>query len=209
MLGFFRVLVTAVLVLSICIWSRTILVSEKTNVQPNPHPESIGQVICVSEGGISSGTGTIVGENTILTAFHVISSGGECYFKERRVSLSAIDPTLDYAVLTQDTRGNKGLDINCDGIRNGTSYDMLGYAAGVAFSVNRGKAIGETVDFMANVDFPWTVEELQILEGLVITGMSGGPVLDSRGRVIGTIIAKSSDTTSLALIRDLKTTPLC
>ena len=58
-----------------------------------------------------------------------------------------------------------------------------------------------------NDHFPFIVQNLAGLRGLVLQGMSGGPIIDQNGVVIG--INNGSDSQSVVGSRPLSESPLC
>jgi hypothetical protein len=156
--------------------------------QPYAHdPEAIVKVSC--NGGW--GTAVKVGPSSYITAAHVIDAGG-CKVDGFPITVTAINAFRDYATFIGPTT-NHVITPSCDGFRAGRIYVARGYAGG----------------FEANVAVPWLATELTdggqaLFLGDAIPGMSGGPLVDRKGRVVG-IVNRRVASRSIPL----ELTPLC
>jgi hypothetical protein len=140
--------------------------------KPYAHDEAaIVQVMCT--GGW--GTATKIGPSEYVTAAHVIDAGG-CMVGGVGITVNRVDRWNDYATFTGPT-SNHVIPVSCGDFHAGTVYVGRGFAAG----------------FNANVLVPWLATELTdrgfriFVSDASIPGMSGGPILDRRGRVTGVI----------------------
>jgi serine protease Do len=135
--------------------------------------------------GNTLGTGIYLGDGQILTAAHVVSGTGTIgiFFDELRIgsaTISRVDQRHDLAVLAAPRLESFGLRPITWGdsaaLREGDSLVTLGYPAGLPLSVKFGVVSGLRQD--------GTTQLIQT-DASVNPGMSGGPVLDSRGRLVG------------------------
>lgn len=156
--------------------------------EPYSHdPAAIVKVEC--DGGW--GTAVKIGPSSYITAAHVIDAGG-CKVGGAGITLTAVDPSLDFAAFI-GPNSNHVIPLSCDGYRAGKIYVARGYAAG----------------FGVNIRVPWLATELTdagqaLMIGDAIPGMSGGPLIDRKGRVTG-IVNQRAASRSLPLDR----TSLC
>jgi S1-C subfamily serine protease len=106
--------------------------------------------------------------------------------------------------------------VSCRGFREGRFYLAGGYAFGVRpmlhglrYGGGRGQ-VSELKDGRPEArgdDFP-------LFDGLAFPGMSGGPVVDLEGRLVGivngsNVMSAPHPLAASALLRDLKSTELC
>ena len=135
--------------------------------------------------GNSQGSGIYLGAGRVLTAEHVVQSTGAVvlFFENKRVGNASIvrrDPQSDLALLIVD--GLDGLGARAlewrdsRSLREGDELIALGYPEGLPFSVKVGVVSGLRV--MRGTELIQTDASLN-------HGMSGGPVLDSTGRLVG------------------------
>jgi S1-C subfamily serine protease len=177
---------------------------------------SIVRIRCDTDAGGHLGTASVIDGNTLLSASHVVNGAPACtiYDGSNEVALVVYDRNdLDYAVLFSDTGQRERLPINCDGFITGQNYMMIGYAKGGRLVI---QSVVATADFTDRQD-PKTgqpFKHVRSLRGVVgdrpsaIVGMSGGPILNTRGEIVGTTVAGRSNS-SLGYSRELKDTYLC
>ena len=140
-------------------------------VQPPYHYPTVKQVICPTARGTAFRLG-----DTVVTAAHVSAKlgcriGGELFTQEP-------EGHLDFATLSGLPIG-RGMKINCEGFIPGKWYHAAGYANGNPWQT--------TVTVLAT--FKKSDHGLRIMMGYptFIPGMSGGPVMDSDGAVVGMV----------------------
>lgn len=155
------------------------------------HYPLVHQVIC-KEG---RGTAFRVGPNRMLSVAHV-TKNSNCKINGR--PFASVEPEgQDFAEVTVADRKLGALPINCDGFQPGEWYWAVGYAGGYEWqTVTRlyatiHKDIG-----------------MRLLRGEVIRGMSGGPILNAKGEVVGTVNAKNIFV-PVAYSVELADTPVC
>jgi regulator of sirC expression with transglutaminase-like and TPR domain/S1-C subfamily serine protease len=144
------------------------------------------------------GTGFVVGEGLIATNFHVIGESRPITVqfpdgtKHDVISVHASDRHLDLAVVKIDVKGLKPLPQlqigDSDKLRDGQAISALGHPLGLKYSVVAGVLSGKR-----EIE---GVEMLQIAMPIE-PGNSGGPVLDSSGKVVGIVSMKSLVTDNL------------
>jgi len=131
------------------------------------------------------GTGIYLGDGQILTAAHVVSSAGviAVLFDEVRIGSATVlrfDKNDDLALLSgprlESFGGRPIVWGDSASLREGDSLVTLGYPAGLPLSVKFGVVSGLRQD--------GTTQLIQT-DASVNPGMSGGPVLNANGRLVG------------------------
>lgn len=145
------------------------------------------------------GTAFRIGRTTFETAAHVASNVG-CTIDGAPVSIASIDGQLDAATISAPIPSPDAAQIDCGGFKVGQWYWADGYANGLPLQLLM--PVYAAAYHHAS--------GLQILVGpeLFIPGMSGGPVMDSSGRVVGIVNAYNREY-RVSLSRALKDTNVC
>ena len=143
--------------------------------------------------GHELGSGVIVAnDGTILTANHVIAGGGAITvtFADGTTASAVVagaDPKLDVAALTPAKLPQPVVPATVGGAADvGTSVVAIGNPLGLTDSVSAGVISG--LDRTADTN-DGTFSGLIQFDASVNPGSSGGPLLDSRGLVIGIVVS--------------------
>ena len=165
---------------------------------PLTHPH-IKQVICDRV----KGSAFKVGPNKYLTVNHVSENTG-CKIEGKPIFVTYNDPKGDFAILSIYDPEPGGIEISCDGFKDGGLYNAIGYARGAPQSVSillRATKMPNLPSFLRGWSMFMGVE-------YVIPGMSGGAILDEQGRAVGMVNAYFAPF-GLSWSRSLKDTALC
>jgi serine protease Do len=145
-------------------------------------------MVQVRSGRDGAGTGTIVvSDGLIVTNAHVARHGRlEVVLQDgRRVeaTLEAVEPRLDLALVRVGVRSLPAILFGSSGqLRPGELVLSLGHPWGVEGGATLGVVIGVGADLPENPQ-PW--RELVAVSLHLRPGHSGGPLVDTRGRLIG------------------------
>ena len=148
--------------------------------------------------GGRSGTVWRVQGDRYITAHHV-SRSDTCSLDGRPIRTIQSDTFNDFAILSSNRGEGRVYEIDCGGFHEGEVYRGIGWAQGrLLLAVPlMGTGLRSTEPGFAG---------LTVLRGAVIGGMSGGPVLNMEGKVVGILNASNG---YMTLSRPLSETSLC
>jgi hypothetical protein len=162
----------------------------QSGIAPWLHPEIV-RVDCIA----GSGSAFRVGPQTLVSVNHVSSLAG-CFAEGRPLNVAY--HSGDFSILTGPV-ADKWLRIDCGGYIAGKEYHALGYARGLGTQTE--------VDLTATGK---TGNGFAILSGVftVVPGQSGGPIVNDKGAVVGTVNVYDMQS-GLSGSIPLSETPLC
>lgn len=156
--------------------------------------DSVAQIrvlLGASDSHAGTGTGFTVGGGLLLTNYHVVADKAlepETYRLEfvlpsgRRgpLEIVAVDVIHDLAVVKGDSGGARSLALRESALDKGDKGFSLGYPLSQGLTVVEGTYNGRSEEqYYERIHFT----------GAINPGMSGGPVVDTRGRVFGVNVA--------------------
>ena len=141
------------------------------------------------------GSGWIAADDVVVTNAHVVAGQDDTTVQLRgegtRLDAQAIafDPRNDIAVLRVDGLGGSPLALS-DRVRSGTQAAILGFPENGPYDVRAGR-VGATRTVLTQDAYGRgpVQRSLTTLRGVVRPGNSGGPMVDTRGRVVTTVFA--------------------
>lgn len=159
------------------------------------HPEKDEVVpkllVSFSTGNQSSGSGIYIGNDTILTAKHVVASPDGVVFPDIRVKtleggLLRISQVKLYdndlaAVVVAEHSFKTAAEVDCSPLRPGDRVFALGHPLGMEYVYTFGRVATKKQDIG-----PWP--NAQLVNTTVGYGMSGGSLFTSSGKVAGVIV---------------------
>lgn len=161
---------------------------------------SIRQVVC--DQGL--GTAFSIGPGKFITAAHVASASG-CEIDGHPITRFYFSGKLDFAVVTSAAQA-PAMKLDCSGYRDRDHYFAVGFAGG--FPKQR-LIVLQSSHAATAILSPFS-RFGHILTGspTIIPGMSGGPITNRAGEVVGIVNAYNSFMV-LSISRELRDTFLC
>lgn len=158
--------------------------------------ESVVKVLGANDCGRGvEGTGFVYAPGRVMTNAHVVAGvdSPEVEVDGERVAGRVVhyDPDLDVAVLAVETGGLPTLDFS-ESVEPRQPVAVLGYPEDGPYDVQSGRVRAEQRLRSPDIYGAGTViREVLSLRALVRPGNSGGPVVDTDGRVVGVVFAAS------------------
>jgi len=158
---------------------------------------SVVKVLGTACGLGVEGSGWVTRDGLVVTNAHVVAGQNDTTVQLRgrgphlRARAVAFDERNDVAVLRVPGLNAPGLAMR-DDVASGTSAALLGFPLNGPYDV-RAARMGEARKALADDAYgrgPVT-RSIAPLRGLVRHGNSGGPLVDARGRVVGTVFAST------------------
>lgn len=150
-------------------------------------------------GGVGTGSGIVLDNSRIVTNRHVIDGADELVVsswdgQEEVVDVVAAATISDLAVVEVSRRLGKPAPLGSDPER-GDDVQVAGYPQGNEFHASEGKVLG----YDSETD-PEEAGDVIAVDATVRGGNSGGPLLDSDGRLVGVVYAvRTRDSAGLAI----------
>jgi hypothetical protein len=169
--------------------------------QPVYSPISFVQYPMVHRVDCAEGRGTAfrAGANHWISVAHVTAMH-DCRIDGAPVTVTEQDGVNDFSRLDTATGAPNGFRINCHGFVPGQWYWSVGFAGGAPWQT----ALAVYATYAKAPDG----KRVLIGPNDFIPGMSGGPVLNEAGEVVGTVNAYVPGT-PISLSRELKDTSAC
>jgi S1-C subfamily serine protease len=141
------------------------------------------------------GSGWIARDGVVVTNAHVVAGQEDTTVQlggrgdRHKATAIAFDSRNDIAVLRVDGLGGHALDI-AQSPRSGTQAAILGFPENGPYDVRAGR-VGATRSVLTQDAYGRgpVRRSLTTFRGLVRHGNSGGPMVDTRGRVVTTVFA--------------------
>ena len=157
--------------------------------------ESVVKIQGIACGLGVEGSGWIAGDGIVVTNAHVVAGQDNTTVQlggtgdRHDAKAIAFDPTNDIAVLRVDGLGGRPLELS-PRVRAGTQAAILGFPENGPYDVRAGR-VGATRSVLTQDAYGHgpVRRSLTTLRGLVRHGNSGGPMVDTRGRVVTTVFA--------------------
>lgn len=148
-------------------------------------------------GGIVAGSGFIIAPGYVATNAHVVAGVALPYVIDNNGQHVAtavwFDPNLDYAILRVNDLAGSALSVNSAIASSGTSAAVLGYPGGGSLNAKPAVVLDEFVANGSNIYGKGsTNRDVYEIKATVIPGNSGGPLINSKGQVIGLVFAEST-----------------
>lgn len=153
------------------------------------------------ECGNKIGSGSRIDTDTVITATHVVTDGG-CTIRGKPAEVIYSDPKQDFSVLRTADKSSSRMAISCAAPVEGAEYFAIGYAFGDDFVVQ--PLTGTSSKVRAG-----QFAGMKMLRGNIYPGMSGGPVIDRTGSIVGIVNAAPRNGLSSMLSLSLSGTYLC
>lgn len=148
-------------------------------------------------GGIASGSGFVYARNRVVTNAHVVAGVKNPKIYDTNgthdATVVAFDPEYDIAILAVDGLAGAPLTLESTPVANGTIVLSVGFPGGgkqtpqVAAVLDTVNAVGRDIYLRYK-----TIRNIYVLQASLIPGDSGGPVLDTQGRVTGVVFGTST-----------------
>jgi S1-C subfamily serine protease len=163
----------------------------------NKDKNSVDRIQGYGCGGIVSGSGFVIGPNLVATNAHVVAGISSPIVEDvnghHKAQVIWFDPNLDFAVLRTTNLGGQPLGIDLSNKPSGTQGVVLGYPGGGNFSANPAAILEEPEASGRNIyDSGVTLRNVYEIQATVIPGNSGGPLIESDGKVMGVVFAQST-----------------
>jgi hypothetical protein len=146
-----------------------------------------------------SGTGFRVGLHHWLSVAHVTAMHN-CEVDGAKIAVTEQDGKRDFSRFDTEQGAPNGFRVDCSGFVPGQWYFAIGHALGKPYQT--------LIPLYATYAKGPDGKRVLLGEYDVIPGMSGGPILNAEGEVVGTINAYMPGT-PISLSRELRDTSIC
>jgi S1-C subfamily serine protease len=137
--------------------------------------------IHLEDGREGTCSGFVIQPGIVMTAKHC-TEDGPVTADDKPTTLIARDDLYDLALLATDTGNRPALQLRSSGLLRGEHVTAIGYAGGQGFLA---QMPGSVMLLRARVEAD--IAPCVIMSYIGIPGMSGGPIIDSRGLVVSVV----------------------
>jgi S1-C subfamily serine protease len=164
----------------------------------NKDRPSVVKIVGDGCGGIVEGSGFVVKNNMVATNAHVVAGISQPYVEDANgnhiASVVYFNPNLDFALLRVSNLAGKPLDVSDQIAQNNTPAAALGYPGGGNFKADQAVVMSEFNATGSNIYAQGnTNRKVYEIEADIIPGNSGGPLITTKGLVIGVVFAQSTE----------------